>query len=60
VCPPTDNRVKGTSLTCTATYTIAQADLDAGHVTNHATAAAVFAGNPVASNEDTATVIAVK
>ena len=50
----------GASETCTATYTITQADLDAGHVTNHAIASTVYNGNPVTSNPATTTVTAVK
>ena len=42
-------------MTCTATYTITQADLDNGSVTNKATAS----GGGATSNEATATVTAV-
>ena len=59
-CPATPNLAPGASLTCTATYLVTQADIDAGSVTNHATASAVFAGDPVVSNEADATVTAVK
>src|SRR4029078_7211301 len=51
---------RGTSVTCSAIYTITQADLDAGSVTNHATAHAFYAGKPVSSNTDCATVTADK
>jgi len=50
----------GVSVDCTATYTVTQADLDAGSVTNHATATAVFGGQSVTSNEDEATVPAIQ
>jgi hypothetical protein len=42
----------GASTSCTATYTIKQSDLDAGSITNIATAS----GNGVTSNQATATV----
>ena len=45
------------TLTCTATYTITQADLDSGFVTNVAFATAFFNNNPLNSQPDTATVI---
>jgi len=47
------------TMTCTATYTIVQGDLDAGSVTNTATATASFDGDPVDSNQDQVTVTAV-
>jgi LPXTG-site transpeptidase (sortase) family protein len=41
---------------CTGSYTITQADLDAGSVTNLATGYATYGGNPVTSNQDSETV----
>ena len=49
----------GASTTCTASYTITQADLDTGTVTNAAKAQGLFNGNDVFSNEDSKTVTAV-
>ncbi len=46
----------GAFITCTASYAIVQADLDAGAVTNTASAAS----GPTASNGDTVTVTATK
>ena len=59
-CPSDLRLAPGASITCTATYTITQADLDAGSVTNHATGSRHFDGDPVISDTATATVTAVK
>ena len=59
-CPPDPTSLApGESITCTATYAITQADLDAGEVTNTAQGHAFFDGSPVDSNEDFETVTAV-
>ncbi len=56
-CPSTPaSLVPGASITCTATYTVTQDDLDAGSVVNTAQAGATYQGDPVESNEDTVTV----
>jgi uncharacterized repeat protein (TIGR01451 family) len=55
-CPGTSSLAPTASLTCTASYTITQADLDAGSVTNIATASTTFNGKPVNSNQAQATV----
>ena len=60
-CPPTPTSLAPTeSITCTASYTIQQSDLDNGSITNHATGHAVFAGNAVDSNQDMQTVTATQ
>ena len=55
-CPATATLAPLASITCTATYTITQADLDAGDVTNIASAHGTFGGNPVDSTTDSETV----
>ena len=60
-CPQTPNPLPvGQFITCTATYTVTQADLDAGQVVNIATASAMYGANPVTSNQDTVTVPALQ
>jgi uncharacterized repeat protein (TIGR01451 family) len=46
----------GQSFDCTGSYTVTQADLDAGIVVNHATATATYHGSPVTSNPSSAQV----
>ncbi|WP_374688050.1 hypothetical protein [Promineifilum sp.] len=60
-CPQTPNPLNpGAYITCTATYTVTQADLNAGSVVNVATATAKYGTTTVTSNEDTVTVPAVQ
>jgi len=59
-CPATASLAPGASITCSASYTIVQSDLDAGFVTNSATASGRFGGNPVTSPLDSETVTAVQ
>ena len=56
VCP-TDTLVPGQYTTCTATYTVTQADVDAGELTNAAVAEGTTpGGDPVPSDPSTVTV----
>ena len=55
---PAGDLVPAASVTCTATHTVTQADLDAGSVTNIASASASFGTTPVTSPTDTATATA--
>ena len=52
---PTTTLAPGEQTTCTATYTLTQADVDAGHVVNTATLSAVPPSGPPVTSTDTAT-----
>ena len=61
-CPaiPVGGFMPGNFMTCTASHSVTQADLDAGVVTNLATASSTFGGNPVTSNQDTVTITGIQ
>ncbi len=59
-CPVTATLAPGASITCTATYTVTQADLDAGSVTNTATGSGFFGATTVTSNTDSVTITATQ
>jgi uncharacterized repeat protein (TIGR01451 family) len=56
---PAGDLLPAAMVTCTASYTVTQADLDAGSVTNIATASGTFNGQTVTSNQDSVTVEAL-
>jgi hypothetical protein len=55
-CNPTTSLAPGATMTCAGTRTVSQADLDAGFITNLATASATFAGQTVSSSQQSTTV----
>ena len=59
-CPATATLASLASITCTASYTITQADLNAGSVKNTAQGHGTFGTTPVNSNNDDETVTAVQ
>src|SRR3989304_5368026 len=59
-CPVTASLAPGDSITCTASHTITQTDLDDGSVTNVAFASGFFGSDPVDSPTDTETVTAIQ
>src|SRR3989304_6242796 len=59
-CPVAASLAPGDSITCTASHTITQTDLDDGSVTNVAFASGFFGSDPVDSPTDTETVTAIQ
>ena len=57
---PAGDLAPGAVITCAASYTVTQADLNNGSVTNIATAAGSFNSQPVTSSPDTVTVEALQ
>jgi plastocyanin len=53
---PTSALAPGATKTCTGERIVSQTDLDAGSITNQATASAVFAGQTVSSSQQSVTV----
>ena len=60
-CPPAvTSLAPGATLTCTASYTVSQGELDTGSVKNTAQGHGFFGGTPVDSNSDDETVTAIQ
>ena len=57
-CPPIASLATGSSIDCTASYSVDQADLDAGSVSNIASGHAAFGVSAVNSNVDSLTLFA--
>lgn len=59
-CPQPASLPPDGSVVCTGSYTITQADIETGYVTNQAYATADYNGNLITSNTDTVTVTAIQ
>jgi hypothetical protein len=59
-CPVASTLAPGAKLTCTASHSVIQADLDAGFVTNKASATAMYGSRTITSNAASKTVPAVQ
>lgn len=55
-CPNISTLAPGANVTCTASYSVTQSDLQAGSVTNTASAQGAFNGQTITSNNDSVTV----